>query len=82
MRSRFDRRGSGCLTLVAHTPRRESELLDYVAHLVKTGRLGIGGDADESTSSLSIRATVENGRLRLARIAAMRHARAAPARSR
>ena len=82
MRSRFDRRGSVCLALVAHTPRRENELLDYVAHLVKTGRLGIGGGADESTSSLSIRATVEDGRVRLARIAAMRHARVAPARPR
>ena len=82
MRSRFDRRGSVCLARVAHTPRRENELLDYVAHLVKTGRLGIGGGADESTSSLSIRATVEDGRVRLARIAAMRHARAAPARPR
>jgi len=79
----FDSNGNFLhLALVAHTSRRENELLDYVAHLVKTGRLGIGGGADESTSSLSIRATVENGRVRLARIAAMRHARAAPARPR
>jgi hypothetical protein len=82
----FDSNGNFLhLALVAHTPRRESELLDYVAHLVKTQRLGVAdgeSTGENQTGSVAIRATVENGRSRLVRIAAMRHARASSLRKR
>jgi hypothetical protein len=68
----FDSNGNFLhLALVAPTPRRRSELLEYVAWLVQTRRIGSG-----AAPGASIRATVDNGRTRLERIAAMRHARA------
>lgn len=76
----FDSNGNFLhLALAAPTPQRRNGLLDYVAWLVQTQRIGMaGGDSEEA----SIQATVENGRVQLLRVAAMRHARHPPLRKR
>jgi hypothetical protein len=62
---------------VPATNRRRKELKDYAAYLVKVGDLtvadGMHGIGAPGTDATRIRATVESGRVRLARNAAMRH---------
>ena len=54
-------------TLVAATPRRRREFSDYVADGVRSGRIS-------AADAAPIRATVDRGRTRLVRTAALRHA--------
>jgi hypothetical protein len=76
----FDSNGNFLhLALAAPTPQRRNGLLDYVAWLVQMQRIGMAGGEVEGAS---IRATVENGRVQLLRVAAMRHARHPPQRKR
>jgi len=64
------------LALVEPTPQRRNELKRYVKYLVKTGSLAVA-DGQKGIGAPGrgayVRATVENGRVRLARNAAMRH---------
>lgn len=59
------------LALVAASDRRRREFKTYLAQLVGAGAIGIAGSDNARTP---IRATIENGRVRLARVASLRHA--------
>jgi len=66
----FDSNGNFLhLALAAATPRRRREFLDYLAHGVHAGRIRFAAG-----ESAPIRAAVDDGRVRLMRIAALRHA--------
>ena len=74
----FDSNGNFLhLSLVPSNEKRKRELKAYVAYLVKTGSMamaahnGLGAPG----KAASVLATVTQGRVRLSRIAAMRHAR-------
>jgi len=66
-------------TMVLPTEQRRRELKAYAAYLIEAGELamapGIAGIGAPSTGHARVRATVENGRVSLCRIAAMRHSR-------
>ena len=76
----FDSNGNFLhLSLVTATPRRRTELKNYAAYLVREGELavadGLRGIGAPGMETARVRATIEGGRVRLVRNAAMRHAR-------
>jgi hypothetical protein len=66
-------------SIVTPSPRRRRELKNYAAYLVREGELavadGLRGIGAPGVGSARVRATIEGGRARLVRNAAMRHAR-------
>jgi hypothetical protein len=76
----FDGQGNFLhIALVLPADRRRKELRDYTAYLVRSGSLavsdGLKGLGAPGSQGKRIQASVENGRTKLARVAAMRHAR-------
>jgi len=69
----FDSNGNFLhLALCGPSEKRRNQLLEYVAHLTRSGALQVAG-ATADNAKASIHAVVENGSARLFRIAAMRH---------
>ena len=69
----FDSNGNFLhLALCGPSEKRRNQLLEYVAHLTRSGALQVAG-ATADNAKASIHAVVENSSARLFRIAAMRH---------
>lgn len=69
------------LALVAPTVRRRAQLKNHLAELVRARRIGLAAATLQPAEvDTPIVATIENGRVRLERVAALRHARVEPGR--